>query len=69
MQERRPEEKEIITFKTEYYKDKSVLKRAPKGAWKYIMSRHEKIFRNKWNTESKPYTPTPKGKIGGEEKK
>lgn len=30
--------------------------------WREEMSREQKAFRNKWKTEKKPYTPTPKTK-------
>ncbi len=56
-----PKQKEIDAFKKKYYDKSPGLKKPPKGGWKYIMSREEKRFRNKWNTESKPYKPTPKG--------
>ena len=63
-----PKQKEIDAFKKEYYKPSNFLKKPPKGGWKYIMSREEKRFRNRWNTESKPYKPTPKGDPRGDKK-
>lgn len=63
-----PKQKEIDAFKKKYYAPSNILKKPPRGGWKYIMSREEKRFRNRWNTESKPYTPTPKGDSLGKKK-
>ena len=58
-----PKEKEIAEFKEKFYAKSTffVLKKPPKVGWQHIMSRDQKRYRNKWNTEKKPYTPTPKG--------
>ena len=69
MRESRPDEKQITTFKDKYYEKSNILKKAPRGGWKFIMSREEKRFRTRWNTETRPYKPTPKGKIGEDKKK
>lgn len=41
----------------------------PPRNWKGVMSREVKRYRNKWNTEHKPYKPTPKGDPSKREEK
>lgn len=60
--------KQIKNFKEKFYKKSTVLKKPPKVGWQHIMSREQKAFRNRWNTESKPYTPTPKGELSAGKK-